>query len=433
MTNWPFIPLERNLYIAKADGVYLTTSDGKKILDASGGAIVSNVGHGRAEVAEAVGRATARVSYVVPPWLTEERVALVDRLRRDWLPSSLTRIHLVSGGSEGAESAMKIAIKYHAARNQPEKCKIVGRSISYHGTTLATAAVGGHAARKEGLAHALPSYPSTLAPYPLRCPVDDPHAYYVDAFRQTIAREGADTIAALIAEPITGTSGGAIVPPDGYWEDVRRLCADNDILLIMDEVMTGFGRTGADFGFQHWPIEPDILIAGKGLGGGYAPITGVFATEQIGAAIEDAGLSVMFHTFGAHPAACAAADVVLDIMQREKLVQRSREQGQKLQDRLLSAFADHPHVAEVRGRGLLQAIEIVKDRETLECFDLDQRLTDRVMGEGISRGVIFYGGGTGVVRDIICMGPAFIIEDAELDFMVDTLVESVDSALAKVK
>ena len=433
MSDWPFLPSSRNIHVTSAVGAYLNTADGRRILDAAGGAIVVNVGHGRTEVAEAVGRAAANSTYVVPPWLTDERKALVDRLRNDWLPPSLTRIHMTCGGSEGVESAMKIAIQHHAARDQPGKCQIIGRSVSYHGTTLATTAVGGHEARKKGLAHTFAQHPRTLTPYPLRCPSDDPRDFYVQALHETIQAEGANTIAALLAEPITGSSGGAIVPPAGYWEDVRQVCSDNDILLIMDEVMTGFGRTGTDFGYQHWPIEPDILVSGKGLAGGYAPLVGVFATEAVGAPIESAGYNVMFHTFGAHPSACAAADVVLDILGRENLVQRSHDMGLELAARLQGAFSNHPHVAEVRGRGLLQAIEIVKDRDTLEPFPLEANLSNRIVGEALQRDVFFYGGGTGVVRDIVCMGPPFIIDDAEIDLMVETLTESVDTAIAKTK
>ena len=427
--HWPFLQSTRDIHVTGAEGAYLFTKNGP-LLDAAGGAIVVNVGHGRQEVADAVGKATAQSSYVVPPWLTDERVALVERLREDWLPESLSRLHMTSGGSEAVESAMKIAIMHHASRGQPEKCRIIGRSISYHGTTLATTAVGGHEARKVGIAHVLNPHPVVATPYVLRCPDTDPLGYFVEELEKTIASEGAETIAALLAEPITGSSGGAIVPPDGYWEAVRRICDENDVLLIMDEVMTGFGRTGTDFGYQHWPIEPDILIAGKGLAGGYAPLVGVFATERVAQPIAEHGYHVMFHTFGAHPAACAAAATVLTILRREKLVERSRKLGERLHERLTSAFSNHPHVAEVRGRGLLQAIEIVRDRDTLDPFPVEDSVSGRVVGEGLKRGIFFYGGGTGVVRDIVCMGPPFVIEETDIDRMAETLLECVDTITA---
>jgi adenosylmethionine-8-amino-7-oxononanoate aminotransferase len=194
--------------------------------------------------------------------------------------------------------------------------------------------------------------------------------------------------------------------------------------------MTGFGRTGKPFGFQHWDIEPDIFVSGKGLAGGYAPIVGVFATAAVAAPIIAAGMNVMFHTFGAHPAACAAATEVLRLLTDENLVARAKVAGDALQERLKDAFHNHPHVAEVRGRGLLQAIEIVEDRGTLEPFAADANITNRVIGAALKRGVFFYGGGTGDVRDIICMGPPFIIGDAEIDQMVRVLSESLDDVFA---
>jgi adenosylmethionine-8-amino-7-oxononanoate aminotransferase len=222
---WPFTPAARNLEIVSADGAYLIDADGRRILDAAGGAIVANVGHGRESVARAVYDATKSTTYVVPPWLTPQRRALVERLRRDWLPPRFDHIHLTCGGSEGVETAMKIAIQHHAANGAPQRNKIIGRSVSYHGTTLATTAVGGHTARKKGLAHVLDAYPTVLTPYPLRCPLGPHHRdagrYYVDALAQVIAAEGAGSIAALLAEPINGSSGGAIVPPEDYWPGVR--------------------------------------------------------------------------------------------------------------------------------------------------------------------------------------------------------------------
>jgi adenosylmethionine-8-amino-7-oxononanoate aminotransferase len=430
---WPFTPNARNIEIVGADGAYLIQANGARILDAAGGAIVANVGHGRESVARAVYEATKNTTYVVPPWLTTERRKLVERLRADWLPPRFDHIHLTCGGSEGVETAMKIAIQSQAARGEPRRSKIIGRTVSYHGTTLATTAVGGHTARKKGLAHVLETYPTAPTPYPLRCPLGANHPdagrYYVDAVARVIDAEGPDTIAAFLGEAINGSSGGAIVPPDDYWEGVRALCDSHGILLILDEVMTGFGRTGTPFGFQHWGIEPDIFVSGKGLAGGYAPITGVFATSAVADPIANAGMNVMFHTFGAHPAACAAADEVLRLMTEERLPERVVMLGAVLQKRLKDVLGNHPNVAEVRGRGLLQAIEIVKDRATLAPFDVSANITNRVVGAALKRGVFFYGGGTGDVRDIVCMGPPFIIGDAEIETMVRVLSESLDEVL----
>lgn len=428
--NWPF--LDRNtLNIDRASGMYLFTTEGDKILDAAGGAIVANIGHGRQRVVDKVAEATLNYTYVVPPWITPSRRALVEALEAHWLPEELRRIHITSGGSEAVESAMKLALQYHAARGETSRNQIISRSVSYHGTTVATTAISGHPARKKGLEHALPHYPSVATPYPLRCPLGSHHpdagAYYADLLRETIVAEGAETIAALLAEPITGSSGGAIVPPADYWPRVRKICDEFGVLLILDEVMTGFGRTGLPFGYQHWDITPDILVSGKGLAGGYAPLGGVFATEAIGATIEAAGMSVMFHTFGAHPAACAAGAEVLNIIIEERLVERAARMGALLHDRLVEVFSNHPHVAEVRGQGLLQAIEVVQDLDTLSQFPAEDGVTNRIVAKGLENGVFYYGGGTGEVRDIVCMGPPFIVEESHIETIADVLLESVNA------
>mgnify|MGYP001814220771 CR=1 FL=1 len=272
--------------------------------------------------------------------------------------------------------------------------------------------------------------PVVPSPYRLRGPlgIDSPDlgAWYAVALEKAISEVGSGRVAAFLAEPITGSSGGAIVPPDDYWPRIREICDRHGVLLIMDEVMTGFGRTGRKFGYQHWDITPDILVSGKGLAGGYAPLGGVFASGEIGEAIRDAGMNVMFHTFGAHPAACAAAAEVLTILVEEDLIARVERMGRKLKERLVARLGQHPHVAEVRGLGLLQAVEIVQDRESLTPYAESDNIAGKVVAEALLEGVFFYGGGTGEFRDIVCMGPPFIIDDAHIDTMVETLALAID-------
>ncbi|MEZ5557307.1 MAG: aminotransferase class III-fold pyridoxal phosphate-dependent enzyme [Pseudomonadales bacterium] len=431
--NWPFLR-GSSVAIARAEGVYLYRPDGSAILDAAGGAIVTNIGHGRERVVERVAAATRDYTYVVPPWLTPSRQALVETLEAHWLPQTLRRIHITSGGSEAVEAAIKLALQFQVAQGHGDRTKIISRSVSYHGTTVTTTSVSGHAARKRGLERALTRYPSVATPFPLHCPLGRHHPdagrYYVEQLRETILAEGPQTVAAFLAEPITGSSGGAIVPPEDYWPGVRALCDEFGILLILDEVMTGFGRTGTAFGYQHWPIEPDVLVSGKGLAGGYAPIGGVYASERVGSAIERAGMNVMFHTFGAHPAACAAAAEVLKILVEEDLITRVRTQGAKLKAALEETFAQHPRVAEVRGSGLLLAVEVVQDRETLTPYPEADGISSRIVGNALRDGVFFYGGGTGEIRDIVCLGPPFIIDDGHIETMVDVLRRAVDQATA---
>lgn len=427
--RWPFaFKAMQPTRIVEAVGAELVLEDGRRILDAAGGAIVANIGHGRPEVADAIRDAVLRCSYAVPPWLTPERERLLERLATDWLPANLTRTHLTCSGSEGVEAALKIVAAYQAARGRPRKAKVIARTPSYHGVTLATLGIGGHEARKAGLRHVLIDAPRVPAPYPLRGPADGVAAY-VTAIEETIAREGPETVAALLAEPIVGSSGGALVPPADYWPQVRAICDRHDILLVTDEVMTGFGRTGATFALEHFPgVAADVMVAGKGMAGGYAAITGVFATEEIGSVIAAAGLDVMFHTFAAHPAACAAADTVLAILTDEDLVARAERTGSRLKADLVEAFGQHPHVAEVRGSGLLLALEIVADRATLARFPASAKVSGRVLGEAFSRGVSFYPGGNGEIRDVVVMGPPFTITDAEVDRVVATLAAAVDAA-----
>jgi|TARA_Y100000588_G_scaffold36153_1_gene34756 adenosylmethionine-8-amino-7-oxononanoate aminotransferase len=435
-TQWNFLK-GRSFSIAKAEGACLYTSEGQEIIDVAGGAIVCNVGHGRRQVADAVWRATLDYSYVVPPWLTPSRESLIESLRKDWLPESFTRAHFTSGGSESNEAAIKLALHYQQAIGQFQRTKIIGRSISYHGTTLATASISGHPKRKKGLESALPKFCEVASPYPLRCPLGRFHentgSYYANLLQEEIETQGPENVAAFLAEPITGTSGGAIVPPEDYWPKVREICDRYGVILVMDEVMTGFGRTGSKFGYQHWPIEPDILVGGKGLAGGYAPLGGVFATEKIGSAIESAGFQVMFNTFGAHPAACAAATEVLNIMQEENLVESAKVKGEYLLERLNDSLSQHPNLGEVRGKGLLAAVELVKERETLEHFPEELSITDKIVSRGLKKGVFFYGGGTGNVRDLVCFGPTFTITESQLDQVVDTFIDCVNDVIGNIE
>ncbi|MGH6987012.1 MAG: aspartate aminotransferase family protein [Caulobacteraceae bacterium] len=425
--DWPFLPA-RSPTIVGGKGAWLFCEDGSKILDAAGGAIVANIGHGRREPVEAA--AKAGDVYVVPTWRTPEREALAARLRASWLPEGLHHIHLASGGSEGVEAAVKIAVQSQAARGMSERVKVMAREVSYHGTTIAMAGLSGHVSRKRGMEGFLAEFPRIPTPWPLRAaPGEDHAAACLAASRAAIEAEGPRTIAAIVSEPITGSSGGAIVPPDGYLPGLRALCDEYGILLIIDEVMTGFGRCGSRFACEHFGVRPDILVSGKGLAGGYAAICGVFTTPEVAEPIAKAGLQVMFHTFAALPSACAAANEVLRILEEENLLARAAKMGARLRAVLDERLGQHPHVAEIRGLGLLQAVEIVRDREKLERFDERDKVTNRIVGKGLERGVFYYPGGTGEVRDIVCLGPPFIVSEEEIDLMADVLARSIDEVL----
>ena len=433
LVKWPFLKQSWGIEFERSEGAYLFTKDGRKVLDAAGGAIVSNIGYGREEVAEAIAKAVKNNSYILPPFLTPEREALLDELREYWLPSHLTRIHLSSGGSEANESAVKLAIQYQNSRGKPEKNIILTRSLSYHGTTLNMSGISGHQARKRGLESYVPEPITIETPYPLRCPLGKYHPeakdYYLDDLKKTIERLGSNNIAALLMEPINGSSGGAIAPPEGYWIEAQEILRANDILLIADEVMTGFGRVGSDFASNLYGIEPDILIAGKGMGGGYAAIGGTYSTDKIADSIQNAGYEVMFHTFAALPQSCAASAEVLRILREEKLCERVNPIGEEILERLNTEIGQHPHIAEIRGKGLLIGLEIVKDKETLKPFDESEKITSKLMQTGLEEGVFFYPGGTGEYRDVICLGPAFIIKEEEIEIMINALKNTITKVL----
>jgi adenosylmethionine-8-amino-7-oxononanoate aminotransferase len=431
----PFLPTGRGapLHVARAEGCWLVTREGHRILDAAGGAILVNIGHGRREVAEVVARALEEVTYVVPVFATEHRLRLVERLVERWLPPGLDRVFLTSGGSESMDAALRLVRQHFVSAGQPGRWKILGRELSYHGTTLATLAVGGHAKRRAGFEPLLLDLPKAPACYCLRCPLGlrypECRVACADEVERAIERAGPESVAAFVAEPIGGSTAGALVPPPEYWGRVAEICRRHGVLLVMDEVMTGFGRTGRRFAVEHFGITPDVLVGGKGLTGGYAPLGAVFASEAVVDPIARRGDDFMYYTYGAHPASCAAADRVLEILEREDLVRRAATMGERLRA-ALAPLERHAHVAEVRGLGLLQAVELVRDRATREPFPAAARVGQRVVVEGILRGVFFYPGGVDPARDVVCLGPPFVVSDAEIGTIARVLAESIDAAVA---
>jgi len=419
------------LEIARAEGAWLYRADGGRILDAAGGAIVSNIGHGRREVVDAMAEAAAREGYVVPVFATESRLRLVERLRTHWLPDGLDHVYLTSGGSEAVDAALRLARQHFVSRGEPGRWKVIGRDVSYHGATLATLAVGGHTKRRAPMGPLLLDLPKAPACLCAHCPLGETYpgcgVACADAVERLIEAEGPESVAAVIAEPVTGSAAGAVVPPDEYWPRLRTICDRHGVLLIADEVMTGFGRTGRRFAVDHWGVTPDILVGGKGLAGGYAPLGGVYTHAGIVEPLGRQGQDLMFHTFGAHPAACAAADKVLEIVDREDLIARVVERGRALRDRLRK-LEDHPHVLEVRGLGLMIGIEFVRDRARREPFAASDNFTARVVAAGLGEGVFFYPCGVDPARDAVMLGPPFIIGDEEIELIGAALERAVDSA-----
>jgi adenosylmethionine-8-amino-7-oxononanoate aminotransferase len=397
------------------EGGWLITDDGRRILDAAGGAIVVNIGHGRREVADAVRATLDGGAYVVPIWPTPHRLQLHDLLVERWLPDGMRNVFFTSGGSESADSALRLARATHLAQGRDTRWKVIGRHPSYHGITLGALAAGSHSGRRAG-------YDPLLLDFP-KVPWND-----ADALEAAIEREGPDTIAGFLFEPIVGAAGGCLVAPDDYWRAVEQVCRRHDILLIADEVMTGFGRTGRRWGHEHSPIRPDILYGGKGLGGGYVPIGMVAATTEVVAPLAASGF--MYFTFTGNDAVCAGATAVLEIVESERLVERCAALGDVLAVRLEEVLGSHPHVAEIRGRGLFRGIELVQDRESGQAFAADVHFAVAVVRECLARDVWVYPAGSGPVPDAVMLGCPFTITESEVDLLVDTLATAINAAAA---
>ncbi len=402
-----FVPGARGPTIVGGEGCWLITNDGRRILDAAGGAIVANIGHGRVEVADAVREAMVSGGYVVPIWPTPHRERLHDLLVERWLPAGMGHVFFTSGGSESADSAIRLARAYHVGRGRSERWKVIGRHPSYHGLTLGALAAGSHVPRRR-------EYEPLLVDFP-HVPWDD-----ADALAAVIEREDPATIAGFVFEPITGAAGACLAAGDDYWRAVEDLCRRHEILLIADEVMTGFGRTGRRWGHEHTSLRPDIVYGGKGLGGGYVPIGMVAATDAIVAALRGSGF--MFFTFTGADAMCAGAAAVLDIIEREQLVERAAAIGEVLAARLVAALGDHPAVVELRGEGMFRGIELPPSGGAL---------AGAVVRECLARDVWVYPAGSGPpVTDAVMIGAPLTITEEEIDLLVSVLTASIDAAVA---
>ena len=406
--RYPFVPGPAvGPTIVGGDGVWLLTDDGRRVLDGSAGAIVGNIGWGRPEPAAAAAEALRHGAYVVPIWATDARLALIDRLVGQWLPPGFSQVFLTSGGSESVDSAIRLARAYQVGKGRPQRWKVIGRHPSFHGMTIGTMSVASHASRVAG-------FEPLLVPFPKASWHD------ADAVEELFEREDPDTIAGFVAEPITGAAGACLEAGDDYWRRVTELCRRHDVLLVADEVMCGFGRTGTTWGHQHFAFEPDVVVGGKGLGGGFVPIGAVATRGDVADVLRAAGF--MFFTFSGSDVACRVASSVLDVMVDENLVQRSSTMGVALHDRLRATIADHPLVGAIRGRGLFAGIEI-----DAAPFD--------VVAAALARDLFVYPAGTGPgtqpVPAAVMVAPPFVITDDELAELVQRLSDALDDVAAR--
>jgi adenosylmethionine-8-amino-7-oxononanoate aminotransferase len=420
------------------DGVSLIDREGRRYIDASGGAAVSCLGHGHPDVRAAMHEQIDRVAYAHTSFFTTDVAeALADTLVAQ-APAGTSHAYFVSGGSEAVEAALKMARQYFVEIGQPERKHFIARRQSYHGNTLGALAVGGNAWRRRQFAPLLidVTHVSPCYEYRDRRADETPEAYgkrLVAELAQAIDKVGPRSVIAFVAETVVGATLGAATPVPGYLHGVRELCSRHGILLILDEVMCGMGRTGTLHACTQENVTPDLLVIAKGLGGGYQPIGAVLAQAPIvDAFAQGSGLFQHGHTYLGHPVACAAALAVQRVIARDDLLAAVRRQGAGLDERLRAAFGNHPHVGDVRGRGLFRAVELVADRHTKAPFDPALRLHARIKTEAMAHGLMVYPmGGTidGQRGDHVLLAPPFIVTDADLDAIVERLVRAIDAAL----
>ncbi len=396
-----------------ASGAWITDADGNKYLDAAGGAIASVIGHGDAAVAEAMATQTMSVDWVHASAFTTDPVERYAEAVADLVPMDGARVFPVSGGSEAMESALKMARAYHLARGEPERSVIIARESSYHGNTRGALDVSGREPLRRPYQPWLGQTARVPAVSEYRCPnPDHPVAcaqFHADRLNEAIEETGPERVAVFVAEPIGGATSGAAKPPDGYWEAIGEVCRRHGVLILVDEVMTGFGRTGEWFGSDHFGLRPDLLIAAKGASSGYWPLGLAIASGPVHDAIEEGGGLVHGFTWSHHPVGAAVGLAVLDRIKGLRLVDRARTQGEKLLSGLRTALEENPLVGDVRGIGLLMCVELVEDRETKTPFPRSDRMTERVIDRAMEIGLLLYpstGNVDGSNGDYLLIGPA---------------------------
>ncbi len=408
-----------------AEGSTITIEGGREILDGSGGAIANSIGHGRADVAAAIAEQATTVDYAHATQFTTDVLERYAASLAPHVPIDDVRVFPVSGGSEANETAMKLARSYHLARGE-DRHLIAARAGAYHGNTRGVLDASDRAQLVAGYE---PWIGNTVrVPGANRFRDERSGAELAAETEQVLREVGIDRVAAFLAEPIGGATLAAALPPDDYWPAIERMCRANGIVLILDEVMTGFGRTGSWFAADHWGLRPDIITAGKSASSGYWPLGLCLAAGRLADAVAEAENFMHGFTWSHHPMGAAATATVLDIIERESLVERVGPAGERLSARLVDGLGEHPNVGDIRGRGLLLAVEFVADRGSKDPFDRAERVTERVVAAAFEAGVTVYPSTScvdGSVGDAVLLGPPFSSTDAELDAMADRLVSSV--------
>jgi adenosylmethionine-8-amino-7-oxononanoate aminotransferase len=422
----------------RGDGAYVIDRDGKRYLDASGGAAVSCLGHSDAAVVRAVQEQIARLPFAHTSFFTNEPMeALADALVAR-APASLQKVYFVSGGSEAMEAALKLARQYFVERGEPQRRHVIGRRQSYHGNTLGALAVGGNQWRRRQFEPLLVDVTHVSPCYAYRGKAagetDDAYGKRLAAeLESEIQRLGAQAVIAFVAETVVGATLGAVTPVPGYFKRVREVCDRYGVLLILDEVMCGMGRCGTLWSFEHEGVVPDLVAVAKGLGAGYQPIGAVLVSGEIyDRIVSGSGFFQHGHTYLGHAVACAGALAVQRRLHEDGLLARVNPLGARLEERLRAAFCAHPHIGDIRGRGLFWGLELVADKASKSPFEPEFRVHARVKEAALEAGLMCYPmGGTldGVRGDHVLLAPPFIVDERQIDEMVSMLGTAIDAAL----
>jgi len=426
--------LERDYPIAvKGKGVWIWDEKGKKYLDGCSGANVVGIGHGVREVADAMASQVKEIAYVPPQhFLNRPALEFAERLIA-MAPRGFSRVMLLSGGSEAMENAFKIARQYHLLTGHGSKYRIISRWQGFHGNTLATDAVGGHTGRRTiytpmlmCVSHIVPACCYRCAfnmSYP-RCEI-----MCAKDLERIVVQEGDEYIAAFVAEPIVGAAAAAVTPVPEYYSIIRKICDTHNILWIADEIMTGAGRTGTFLAIEQWGVTPDLIVLGKGLSSGYAPLAAILIHDRVFQAFQESESPYIGgHTYNAHPVTAKVGLSVLDYVEKHRLIEGVKDKGQLLYSGLKSIAEKEPLIGDIRGRGLMWGLEFVKDRETKLPFDPELKLWLRVMLKALEKGLIVYpvsGCADGKRGDGILICPPLIISKEEINLLIQKLTETL--------
>lgn len=410
-------------------GIYLYDMQNKEYIDGSSGAVTASLGHGVQEIIEAMNEQAQKVSFVYRSQFSSEPAEQLAKKLSELAPGDLNWSFFVNSGSEATETAMKIAIQHWQEKGIHSKNKILSRWMSYHGITIGALSMSGHVGRRERFVPLLEDYPNVSAPYCYRCPFQASYPscnlLCAKELERAIQRIGAKNIAAFIAEPIIGAAAGAVSPPPGYYQEIKRICEKYNILFIADEVMTGMGRTGKMFAIEHWGSQPDLIALGKGMSAGYTPMAATLVSDKVMEPILEGSKSIMSgHTYSANPQSAAVCLAVIEYLEKHDVVNHAAERGSYLKQKLASITSQSSIIGDVRGEGLLLGMEFVANKVTKIPFHSEVKLTNVIVEYGMKEGLLLYpasAGEEGNGGDAILIAPPLVITYDEIDKLVHRL------------